>query len=113
MMRTSKSETEQKVKAFLGEQIGVSPGMLTSETRLEHDLGITGDDAEEVMEAFMDRFQVDMSEFEFNRHFGPEWGCNPAVWLWCRVFTSRLIQTEPITVDDLVEAAMQKKWGPR
>ncbi len=112
-MATSRQETEKQVKAFLSEQWSVEPKQLTGQTRLEHDLGITGDDAEEVMEAFMDQFEVDMSEFKFNRYFGPEVGCNPAVWLWCRLFMPQLLHSEPVTIDDLVSAAMQRKWTPK
>lgn len=58
-MAVNRAEVEQQVKEFLSEQVRVEPERLTSKTRIEHDLGGTGDDAEEVMEAFMERFQVD------------------------------------------------------
>jgi acyl carrier protein len=50
---------------------------LSEDTRLLHDLGMDGTDAVEFMEAFSEEFNVDMSEFKFDRHFGPE--CGPSL----------------------------------
>lgn len=44
----------------------------TLETRIEKDLGVTGDDAAELIEAFAKEFQVDVSRFVFHDYFGPE-----------------------------------------
>jgi hypothetical protein len=50
------------------------------ETRLEEDLGMTGDDAWEFLQKFGVRFEIDFTGLEFHKHFGPEgFGCNP---LW-------------------------------
>jgi hypothetical protein len=55
-----------------------------------------GTDAVEFMEAFSKEFNVDMSEFEFDKHFGPE-GFSPLdlfdiVYCWL----GRIFKTRPI-----------------
>lgn len=41
-------------------------------TQIEKDLGVTGDDAVELIEAFAKEFQVDTANFNFHEYFGPE-----------------------------------------
>ena len=88
-------------------------GPLSADTRLLQDLGMDGDDGVEFMEAFSEEFDVDMSEFEFKRHFGLETGIGPlslVVYLYCRLFGKDLSGVIPITLRDLVSAAKAKKW---
>ena len=74
-----------------------------------------GIDAVEFMEAFSKEFNVDMSEFEFDKHFGPE-GFSPLdlfdiVYCWLgRIFKKDLSGDIAITLRDLVSAAKAKKW---
>ncbi len=44
----------------------------TRETRIEKDLGVTGDDANELIMAFAKEFHVDVSHFILHDYFGPE-----------------------------------------
>ena len=86
---------------------------LSEDIRLLQDLGMDGDDGVEFMEAFSEEFDVDMSEFEFKRHFGPETGISPfslVVYLYCRQFGKDFSGLVPITLRDLVSAAKAKKW---
>lgn len=54
------------VEAFARKESGVLPGRnLHSETTIEDDLSITGDDAVEFMETFFAEFGVDSSGFDF------------------------------------------------
>jgi hypothetical protein len=41
-------------------------------TDIEKHIGITGDDAAEYMQAFAERYKIDMSGFDFDQHFDPE-----------------------------------------
>ncbi|HEY4651343.1 MAG TPA: DUF1493 family protein [Pontibacter sp.] len=41
-------------------------------SEIEFDLGITGDDAEELVAKFAEKYNVDLKEFEFNKYFSPE-----------------------------------------
>lgn len=100
----------EQVKDFVAEITGVKQERLTEATRLGHDLGVDGEDAAELIQAFVQRFQVDMSEFNFDSHFGPEAGFNPITYLIGRVFRRHEIETVPVTIADLAEAATTGKW---
>ncbi len=52
---------------------------LSDETRIEDDLGITGDDAYDFMEDYQNEFEVDLTGFQFNKHFGPETSFDPRI----------------------------------
>ncbi len=108
----------ERIASFVSKVWHQEKSSLSENTRLQHDLGLDGTDAEEFMEAFSKEFNVDMSEFEFDSHFGPE--APPKLttlvrYLYCRLVggdPSRLVDTEliPITLRDLVSAAKAKKW---
>ena len=42
---------------------------ITEKTTLEDDLGISGDDAIEFLDAFSDKFNIDLSKFKFVEYF--------------------------------------------
>lgn len=63
---------------------------------------MSGDDAEEFMEAFAREFRVDLAGFEFLRHFGPEAG----------LCTLPGYGHYPVTVGHLVEVAKRGRWFP-
>ena len=82
---------------------------ITLNSTLYKDLGLLGDDAVELFQAFQKEFEVDLSEFQFDRHFYPEPGActislfKPSTW--------RLKNPDiPITVSDMILAAKRKKW---
>ncbi|MCW1913923.1 DUF1493 family protein [Luteolibacter sp. GHJ8] len=88
---------------LISESTGRNPSTLSPDTRLSEDLGIDGDDAEELTEEFASRFGIDLTGYEHLRHFGPEAGWSP--------FTihpsAPLI---PITIARLAEAAAAGRW---
>ena len=49
-----------EVRLFVAEEIGERPDRVELTSRLEEDLGVTGDDAEELLTAFSKRFSVKM-----------------------------------------------------
>ena len=108
----------ERVVSFVSKFWHAEKSSLSEGTRLQHDLGLDGTDAEEFMEAFSEEFNVDMSEFEFDKHFGPEAPPNLTTlvrYLYCRLVggdPAGLISSEliPITLRDLVSAAKAKKW---
>lgn len=89
---------------------------LTQDTSLYHDLGADGDDGEDIMVSFSDEFKVDMSQFKYDLHFGPEYGFNPLPWLFWRIFTPEKLNARgnwkmvPITILDLYQAAKTQVW---
>lgn len=81
----------------LGNKIDVEASLL-------HDYGLDGDDAGEFMEWFVECFEVDMLEFVFYDYFFDE----PALTFFSSDrFTIKKI---PLTLNDLVDIALSKKW---
>ncbi|MBX3238279.1 MAG: DUF1493 family protein [Chitinophagaceae bacterium] len=86
---------------------------LSRETTLERDLGITGDDADDFMDAFFKEFNVDISSFDISNYFSGE-GFDP-------IGISRVIlklqgkkppkkNLKDITLADLERAILAGKW---
>jgi acyl carrier protein len=105
----------ERVVQLVATELNYNKKNLRPESRLYHDLGCTGLDGEELLKAFRDEFCVDISNFVFDRHFGPE--CPPGLfdlftWCWCLLFQRDQIRSTmvPITVLDLYEAAKSKKF---
>ena len=63
-----------RVIQFLSEQLGVREQRIAANTTIFTDLRVDGDDGVELLEAFGDRFDVDMTACEPARHFGPDGG---------------------------------------
>ena len=101
--------TFEQVRDFLCEQWRVRPERLTPSTRLLHDLGIDGDDAEEILTDFAERFHVDLSSLSFMRHFGSESDAGRR-WAARKIFGGDSVRKLPVTVQDLVDAAIRGRW---
>jgi acyl carrier protein len=111
---------DQSVIDFVAETIGVKRERLTPDSTLFGDLGVDGADGWELIERFGQKFQVDLSRFRADKHFGPE-GLPiyaPFVWLWFLVslpFRKKRSAEEeaglkPIRVRDLILAAKDRRW---
>ncbi|MBE2288623.1 MAG: DUF1493 family protein [Chitinophagaceae bacterium] len=72
-------------------------------TDIEKHIGITGDDAAEYILAFSKRYNVDISEFDFDQHFDPE----GAGWLFPESINHHKI---PVTIGMLLQVIERKKW---
>lgn len=83
---------------------------INSKASLLRSLGVDGMDADDLLAAFRDEFGVDFSNFVFERHFGPEAGFNPFIWLISKFGEPDKLKKIPITVMDLYEAAKTKKF---
>jgi hypothetical protein len=101
---------ETAVIAFVAAELNEKEERLRLTTRLWHDLGVDGDDADEFMQAFAERFAVDLTGFEFERHFSDDGGLNPLAYLWTKWRNPSRLKRVPITLEDLVEAAHLKRW---
>ncbi|HEX7861014.1 MAG TPA: DUF1493 family protein [Verrucomicrobiae bacterium] len=113
-------ELDSSVINFVAEFTALKRSQIKLDTTLFGDLGVDGADGWELMQAFGERFQIDMSSFHEDRHFGPE-GVSivaPFVWLrWLVSFPFRPKQTpeeraglHPIRISDLIAAARERKW---
>jgi len=110
-------DLEQRIKEFVARERATEVGKITLDTTLVGDLGVDGDDGWELIEAFGKEFEVDLSEFDESKHFGPESGPFPPL-LFIQLFRLFILREDPhaiagvspITIQDLVDAAKRKCW---
>lgn len=67
-----KKEIFDDLAAFSYKVSGRFEAPITMETSLETDLGITGDDGEELIVEFSSKYNVDINNFYFTKYFYPE-----------------------------------------
>ena len=84
---------------------------VTINTNIGGDLGVDGDDGVDLMEAFAEKYGVDITGFEISRYFDPEAGFNPISWLWA--LATRMPGLKIMRPMDLVLAAEEKRWIER
>jgi hypothetical protein len=118
--RQRMSDLDSSVMDFVAEFTGVRPPRLSPASTLFGDLGIDGADGWKLIEAFGERFHVDLSSFHADRHFGPE-GFHilaPVLWLWWLVSSFFRPKQTPeeraglraIRISDLIAAARERRW---
>ena len=98
----------EELKQLVLELRGGRAEHLTAATRIAHDLHLEGDDAEEFLLRYAKQFSVDLSEFEFARHFSGE-GILPE--LFWRLRHGHPIRMVPLTLGDLATAAARGRWS--
>ena len=110
---------EEKVVAFVADFTRYPADRIMPQTSLFGDIGIDGDDGDEILAAFMNQFDVDMRACR-PVHFGVEGFVPWAPLHW--IHQAWLARTEksstpesraglvPITVQDLIESAKAKRW---
>ena len=84
---------------FLREQIREFNMVINRDTLIENDLGVTGDDAEDLIQAFSKKFKVDISKFDFSKYFYSE----------VAVIAPPTYKIAPFSVRNLEMAAMAGK----
>ena len=95
---------EQSIIKWIAAFRKPKPEDITLESRLLHDLKIGGDDAGELLFEYSEIFGVDMSDFHFSEHFMGE----PHLFNWW--LPRDVSKFSPVTISDVVQAAIQKKW---
>lgn len=87
----------------------------SSGTRMYHDLGLYGDTAEACIEVLVDRYQVDVSGFDFEKFFPPEfegknWLTRTFLWIipFARGAARRCAEYLPLTLE-MIETAIRRK----
>lgn len=68
---TDPRRVQADVMAWVEQTLRVR-GSCSLDSTLQRDFGLDGDDAEEFLQKFAGRFEVDLSEFRFQQHFGGE-----------------------------------------
>lgn len=91
-----------KIVTFLRKELMIREVTLHGSVRLEADLGVTGDDAVELILAFGIAFQVDVTKFPINDYFGPE-----GLDVFCLYPDSK--SRKSLTIDDLERAVVDGK----
>jgi|SRR6266571_2935886 len=111
---------DEAVMDFVADFTAVKRHRLTASSTLFGHLGVDGADGRDLIESFGQKFEVDLSEFRAELHFGPE-GLPiyaPFAWLWCIVTwpfrksqtPEQRAQLRAIRVADLIASAHRKKW---
>lgn len=103
--------TAADVIALIAEETSRSPERIQPQHRLNFDLGVDGDDAVELLQAYMEKFHVNMRGFDFHRYFGDEAPLSLFLLLR-RLFAGGEKPTEPLFVRDLVRLAQLGHWAP-
>jgi len=89
-----------EVIAIVSEQTGVPIEKIDETTLIEENLGATGDDAWEILEALYEQYNIDYEELIFLKHFGPEVGWN----------SDKEYGYYPVSINHLVKVVKNKKW---
>jgi acyl carrier protein len=66
------TDTEKTIAAILAELRSLGAHQIRSETLINDELGIDGDDAVDLLHLIERRFEIDTADFEFGKFFGPE-----------------------------------------
>lgn len=97
----------EEIKDFiLLKQIVDKRETLTYKTKISQDLGLEGDEADQFLDAFSKKFNVDFSDFNFKKYFVEE-GWDPIRFF---IYTTGIIKLKPITLRDLEKSAEIGKW---
>ncbi len=65
-------ETFIRLVSFIREEIGEYSLDITEHFLIEDDLGVTGEDAFDLIQNFSKKFNVDIENFEYKKYFYPE-----------------------------------------
>ena len=57
---------KDEVIAFIATELSIKPAKISLEKEIGNDFGVDGDDAAEFIEAFAQRFEIDLTGFVFN-----------------------------------------------
>ena len=106
-----RSKLLDELKQFIDEEWFLVPNM-NETTRIEEDLGITGDDAVEFLIAFGKKFDVDISRFNMADYFhGEGWSFDCFFYKLQWWFYKRKYVKKVLTIGDLLEAIRVKRLG--
>ena len=120
------NQIEQQVIELLAEVRYYPKEKIGMNTSIIDDLGVAGDDADELFLAFDKKFGTDSRNLDFKRFFGNE-GMYPwelpllvlkLLWGLVRLLNGKtfIVRRKPaddMKVSDFVEAAVSKKWNNR
>jgi Protein of unknown function (DUF1493) len=80
-MTESNDQIAKRVIAIVAHNRAVEPSTINLQTDLHEDLGLAGDDVDDLFGELQKRLQIDFSGFQFDRHFEGE-GASPSDFVW-------------------------------
>ncbi len=95
----------EKLKEFVVKHTFVNDVILTRATRIQEELGLTGDDAFEFITAYAKEFNVDIGKFSFQKYFNSE-----SDLFHLKTFSNNPSPKKAITLGDLEKAIIMGKW---
>src|SRR5687768_5157165 len=107
MSPSTPSELRETVMQIVADHSAAARDKIRDDTRIVEDLHLDGDDVVELVERVATTFGVDLANYRWYHHHGPE-GCNP-LWLIFPPWWMRKTRI-PIRVSDLIEAARSRVW---
>jgi hypothetical protein len=96
MLNAERENIFAELVAFVSKQVGRDDLSITKDTSIEDDLGVTGGDANDLIIAFGKKYNVDITNFFFEKYFNDEPG----------VFGFRNRSIYPFTIGHLEKAIM-------
>jgi Protein of unknown function (DUF1493) len=113
------SELSIELREYL-KRCGLSESKIaqcSGSTRMYHDLGLYGDIAEAYMEVLSEHYRIDLSGFEFEKFFPPEFAGKNALTralLWIVPFAGNAARQRaewsPLTLERIDRAIRSKRW---
>ena len=102
-----------EVRVFVAAFCAVDLGGVRPATRLREDLGVDGDDSDDLLREFAAKFHVDLMGYDHGAHFAGEgmWPWTPLVALWQVVRHGNVSdERAPLSVGRLIRAAEGESW---
>lgn len=98
----------EEVISFLARELDVPEAHMTPSSRLRQDLGLDGEDAEYLFEAFSLHFDLDLSGFRVNDYFAADAGVSPflsyMLWIFGNGKPIRILR-----ISDLANMVVKKR----
>jgi hypothetical protein len=104
---------DDEIKLIVSNEANVSFEKVTDNSTLLVDLQVDGDNAWEVFEQCHDKFKLDLTDFDFNKHFRSEPCFKGLVYFYRKMkYCDEHIAANkiPITVKQLIAACKKGKW---
>ncbi len=104
------ADVTRKVCDIVGSVTGVSPMQISLSTRLREDLGLWGDDVDELFIELHKEFGTDFCGLDFHRYFKEELHLFWPIFLLCRGLVWGKWGNETITMEHLISVVESGKW---
>lgn len=89
---------KNEIICFIREEIGEFKLLITVDTLLEDDLGVTGDEAIELVSKIAKKYNIDITELDFGNYFHPEPG-----------LFQKYKKVKPFTINTILKGIREQK----